>query len=118
MTIEQTGIVDFISTSKTTGDIVLTISDHLDWADPTYHIKILLDKLNCYLSFCQSGQLHKDYPSAKGKNVIFSIAAKWPYPDKGLNFVNNVKSAIEKAGFNLEVWVVDPAQRLGEFLGT
>jgi len=33
MSIEQTDIVDIISTDRATGDVVLTISDHLDWSD-------------------------------------------------------------------------------------
>jgi hypothetical protein len=37
MSVEQTDVVDIISTDRETGQVVLTISDHLDWSDSVGH---------------------------------------------------------------------------------
>jgi hypothetical protein len=96
-------IIDFIGVDKVTGKVILTISDHLDWMDSNYHLRKLQDKLNCYLCFCESGELHKSYPDAKGRGIVFSIAAKYPFSSEGKEFFVNAKVAVDRAGFILEL---------------
>jgi len=57
MTVEETNVVDLISTDRKTGDIILIISDHLDWSDSTGHQQILQAKFNAYLAFVESGEI-------------------------------------------------------------
>ncbi|MBI5723066.1 MAG: hypothetical protein HZA50_03830 [Planctomycetes bacterium] len=103
MSVEQVEIIDFIGINKDTGKVVLTISDHLDWADSHLHLQKLQDKLNSYLRFCESGELYKTYPDAKGRNVVLSIAAKYPFSPEGEAFFSKAKISIERAGFSLEL---------------
>jgi uncharacterized protein DUF6572 len=51
MTVEDKNVVDIISRDPTNGEILLTISDHLDWTDPVKHLGVLQEKINCYLAF-------------------------------------------------------------------
>jgi hypothetical protein len=81
----------------------LTISDYLDWIDSDYHLRKLQDKLNCYLHFCESGELYESYPNAKGRGIVFSIAAKYPFSLEGKEFFVKAKVAVEHAGFILEL---------------
>jgi len=103
MTIEQAGTIDFVGVDKASGKVILTIADHMDWTDTGFHLGKLQDKLNCYLRFCESGELYEAYPDAKGRRVVFSIAAKYPLSAEGASFFLKAKVAIENAGFGLEL---------------
>lgn len=102
MTIEQRGVIDFVSTDEGTGNIRLTISDHLDWNDPKNdHLLILQDKINDYLAFIEGGQLYEEYPSAKGKKIIIQVTAKYPLGKEAEHFYHHASEAVSNAGFEL-----------------
>ena len=47
MSIEQADTIDFVNIEKASGDVLLTISDHLDWDETERQRLILLQgKLN------------------------------------------------------------------------
>jgi hypothetical protein len=51
MTIDQTDLIDFATIDKASGDLWLTISDHLSWAeDQGKHLILLQSELNAYLT--------------------------------------------------------------------
>lgn len=50
MSVDQSATVDLLSFEEDSGDVVLTVSDHLDWQDSTAHQQILQAKLNTYLA--------------------------------------------------------------------
>jgi hypothetical protein len=101
VSIDQTNMVDIIATDRMTGDVVLTISDHLDWCDSTAHQLLLQSKLNRYLSFVESGELLESYPDAKGRPIVFRVVFQFPPDDAGRAFLTKVRSIIETAGFAL-----------------
>jgi hypothetical protein len=103
MSIEQVDTIDFIGVDKATGRVILTISDHLDWTDSNHHLRKLQDKLNYYLRFCESGELFESYPKARGKDIVFSIVAKYHFPTECREFLAKSKVAVEQAGFALEL---------------
>jgi hypothetical protein len=107
MSVEQTDIVDFIGLDKTTGKVTLTISDHLDWTNSNYHMRKLQDKLNCYLRFCESGELYESYQDAKRRAIVFSIVAKYPFSIEGREFFVKAEAEIKQAGFFLELVQTD-----------
>ncbi len=82
MSIEQTDVVDIISTDRISGYVVLTISDHLDWSDSNGHQMLLQTKLNRYLAFVESGEILQNCPEAKGRSVEFKVIFQFP-PDEG-----------------------------------
>jgi hypothetical protein len=88
-----------ISTDRLTGDVVLTISDHLDWSDSTAHQVLLQSKLNRYLAFVESDEILESYPNAKGKPIVFSAVFKFSPDASGRSFLTRVKAAVESAGF-------------------
>ena len=102
MSIEQGDVVDIVSTDRLTGDVVLTISDHLDWSDSTAHQMLLQSKLNRYLAFVESGELLQNYPSAEGRRITFKVVFQFPPDEAGRRFLAKVRPVIESAGFGLD----------------
>jgi hypothetical protein len=74
MAIEKTDVVDAVGIEKATGNIVLTITDSLDWESAeTEHIQMLQDKLNAYLRFIESGELLETYPDAVDRRAVICL---------------------------------------------
>jgi hypothetical protein len=106
MSIEQIETIDFATIDKASGDLWLTISDHLSWEqNEGAHLVLLQDKLNAYLRFIESGEIFKKVPDAKGRNVVIRLVGKFPLSQQADLFLRKAKAAIESAGvcfqFNL-----------------
>ena len=84
-----------------TGQVVLTISDHLDWSDSTAHQTLLQSKLNRYLAFVESGEILESYPAAKDRPITFKVVFQFPPDEAGHAFLAKVRPIIESAGFSL-----------------
>jgi hypothetical protein len=101
MSIEQTDTIDFLNIDKT-GDVLLTISDHLDWeGDEESHLLLLQEKLNAYLRFIESGEMLRRYPEAKERSIVIQILSKFPMSKKAEIFFKKACNAIHEAGFQL-----------------
>ena len=103
MAVDNLLVIDSISLDKK-GEVMLTISDHLEWDDNIEHLELLQKKINLYLEFIENGELLENYPDAKGRNVIINIIAKY-LPDKvAESFLQRVKQMLELMGykFNLQ----------------
>jgi hypothetical protein len=75
MTVENTSIVDAVGTDVETGEVRLSIFDHLPW--DTAHLSLLQDKINLYLGFIESGEIYVAYPSAKGRPLVIDVFTKF-----------------------------------------
>ncbi|MGO8134287.1 DUF6572 domain-containing protein, partial [Rhizobium ruizarguesonis] len=57
MALDETNVIDAIGVDKATGELVLTITDHLEWkGSDSEHLLLLQEKLNTYLGFVESGE--------------------------------------------------------------
>ncbi len=102
MSIADTNVVDAIGLDSQTGNVILTISDHLHWQESVQtHLQLLQDKLNTYLRFVESGEILESYPDAKGKPVVINIVGKYPLESAGERFLSAAKSVVADAGFSL-----------------
>jgi len=102
VSVDQTNVVDFIGIDNATGDVVLTIADHLMWPESdNEHLLLLQEKLNTYLSFVESGELLETYPNAKGKAVLIDVVCKYPVSQQAQGFCNQAAQIIEGAGMKL-----------------
>jgi hypothetical protein len=109
MAVDEADKVDAIGVDRTTGYVVLTISDHLSWAESEeLHREVLREKINSYLAFIESGELYKTYPNAVGRQVLISVAGKFDLSPVGCEFFTNATEVIRRAGFNLEFKKADP----------
>ena len=101
MSVEQTDIVDIVSIERETGNVILTISDHLDWSDSVAHQTILQKKLNTYLAFVETGEILEQYPKAKDRPVVLNVVFRFPPDESGQAFITRARTVIESAGFTL-----------------
>ncbi len=104
MSIDQLNKNDVISTTPD-DKVMLTISDHHAWDDEGKHLLQLQDKLNAYLQFIESGQILEDYPGAKNKEFIISLAVKYIPNENALLFLSRSRESILHYGFEFE-WKV------------
>src|ERR1700730_338168 len=77
MTVEQTKVIDIISQDRRTGQVILTVSDHLEWNDSARHQEILQAKLNAYLAFAESGEILEKYPDAAERTDAVKFVLKF-----------------------------------------
>lgn len=101
MAVDQRELIDILSFDGSNGDVVLTISDHLDWSESTKHQEILQSKFNGYLAFVQGGQLFNQYPDANGRRVVFKVVFKYRPDREGTQFLERARQVLESAGFQL-----------------
>lgn len=98
MSVDQLQVIDIISTDKD-GDIVLTISDHLDWGNTREHLLMLQEKINAYLRFLESGEVYEKYPDAKGRRLIIQVTFQYQPSPEAYLFLSRAKGIVEQAGF-------------------
>lgn len=99
MSVDQTNVIDAIGVDSATGEVVLTIADHLEWTESDNdHLLLLQEKLNTYLSFIESGEMLETYPDAKGRAVLIDIVCKYPMSQQAQGFYNQVGRIVEGAG--------------------
>ena len=109
MSVSDADKIDFIGLDPLTGVVVLSISDHLNWAeDNDDHLVSLQDKINAYLSFVESGEIYEKFPVLAGKAVNIRIVGKFDLAGEGLKFFKLASDLIRKAGFTLSFRKFEP----------
>lgn len=105
MSVTQTSIIDAIGIEEASGNLIMTISDHLGWEDEDDHIALLREKLNSYLRFAESGELVEAYPAATGKQVVVEIVARVEPTRSARMFLQNATEVMIGAGLELRLRV-------------
>ena len=102
MTVEDIDKIDFATGERRTGDMILTISDHLDWDENEgEHLVMLQKKLNTYLEFIESGQIYAKIPQAVGRKIVIQVMGKYPLSEEAGKFYRLAGKAIESYGYSL-----------------
>ncbi len=107
MSVEQTNVVDFLSTNA--DKVILTISDHLDWDKENKHILLLQEKINSYLAFIESGEILERYPDSKGRRPMISIKLMHKPNIEALDFFAKVKKVAATIGVDFHFEQTPPA---------
>lgn len=107
MSVTDPKTIDLIGIDKVTGDVVLTVTDHLDWSESDRHQGILQTKLNKYLAYIESGEILERYPDAGRRMKRIDVVLQYQPDDKGHEFLRAAAEIIEKAGFGFSVEVID-----------
>ena len=87
MGIEESDKIDIVGKNKSTGQLTLFISDHLDWQDEEAHLIALQDKINTYIAYIESGQVWERYPEATGSEMKIEVVGKYSLPEIGEEFI-------------------------------
>ena len=98
MSVEESQLIDIVSTAKDGSSVTLTATDHLEWGDKE-HLMMIQEKLNSYLAFVESGEIYGSYPNAKGKEIKIDIICKFHPDEEGVKFLGLCQEAIDNAGF-------------------
>jgi hypothetical protein len=106
MSVDQIGVVDLVGVDRETGEVILTISDHLDWHESLQHQSKLQEKINTYLAFVESGEIFRKYPDARDRQVIISVVGKHEPDANGREFLSRVKSTLKHAGFGFRFTIL------------
>jgi hypothetical protein len=103
MSIDQADVVDFVTIEKASGNLRLSISDHLAWEEnEESHLALLQSKLNAYMRFIQSGEIFDKVPEAKNRSIVISLVGKFPLSENADRFFQIVRAAMESAGVRLQ----------------
>ena len=98
MSIEDTQVVDVTGRDRTTGRIVLTISDHLPWSDEVKHFDLLDQKVRAYVGFIEGDQILQRYPDARERGAQVELVCKYPPTPGAVGFLNAIRQALERRG--------------------
>jgi hypothetical protein len=99
MTVEKDNVIDIVS-NMLSGEICLTISDHLEWRSD--HLLTLQEKINAYLRFIESGEIFASYPDAKDRHYVIKVVLLHRPNDMGIRFLDVAKNIVEQAGYGFE----------------
>jgi hypothetical protein len=112
MTVEDIDKIDFVTGEQKSGDMVLTISDHLDWDENEgEHLLVLQNKLNTYLEFIESGQIYVKFPQAVGRKIVIQVMGKFPLSGEASKFYRLASKAIEDYGYSLRFKRLQPKEK-------
>lgn len=96
MTVEQTSVVDIAYIDRETAIVHLGITDHLQWDGE--HLLVLQEKINCYLSFVESGEIFVTLPEAEGKCIQIELIAKYKPTEEALHFFGHAEAFLRQEG--------------------
>jgi hypothetical protein len=113
MTVEEMDKIDRVAFNRQNGDVLLVISDHLDWDESEgEHLLALQGKLNTYLEFVESGQLYTEHPRAIGERIIFYVVGKFSLSDEASKLYRLAGKAIRDYGYFLEFVHHQPGNKI------
>lgn len=101
MTIENFETIDGVGISKESGEVVLQISDHLEWEDSAIHFNLIEKKIGSYLNFIQGGQLFEVVPEAKDRSIRIDIICKFEPSELALKFLTAAMQQLKLMGVAL-----------------
>jgi hypothetical protein len=101
MSISETDKIDLANIDSATDDLILTVTDRLDWSGKEEHLCLLQDKLSAYLRFVESGEVYKQIPLAVGRMILFRVMGKFQPSEAADRFYELAGRFIEDAGFSL-----------------
>jgi hypothetical protein len=96
MTVEQTSVVDIAYIDRETGIVHLGVTDHLQWDGE--HLLVLQEKINCYLSFVESGEVFDTLLEAEGKDIQIELITKYKPTEEALHFFGHAEAFLRKEG--------------------
>ena len=95
MSVMETNVIDGMGKSKESNELVLMISDHLDWEYEPEHLLFLQEKINAYLAFWESKQYKETYPDSEFNACVIEIHFKYDIPESCLKFLDKVANMVE-----------------------
>lgn len=103
MSLDQPRVIDFLGTNPADGRCIVGIADPLEW-NRWEHLQALEKKINAYLAFIESGEIHRVRPDVKGLEIEISIRCRFiPESEDDWSFLQLARNAIHGAGFRFSL---------------
>jgi hypothetical protein len=101
MSVEQQHVIDAIGIENSSGTVMLTITDHLEWHNE--HLLLLQEKLNTYISFVENEDIYETYPKAKNRKICINLICKFEPTELGRQFLTKAASILHGAGIDFSL---------------
>ena len=101
MSVDNKKVIDLVSIDNDE-NVILTITDHLEWDIENEHLLTLQDKINAYLEAIENGELYKRYANAENKNISIRVVSLYPPNEEGKIFLGRVKGIVGTASYNFQ----------------
>jgi hypothetical protein len=110
VTVADPYVIDGIMESADEQTYVLLITEERPFHDSNEQVDQLTEKINTYVTYIESGQLHNDHPRAKGKRLeVLMVCWEAPDADQYRELIDRAAVLIGKQGaeFRVEVLSLD-----------
>ncbi len=82
------------------GEVLLVITDHLEWENLSEHLTLLEKKLSTYVFVLESGRIFEGREHLRGKKFILVVDCQYsPAPD-AIDYINHVRPIVQSYGFH------------------
>ena len=105
MSVRETNKIDFMSLDEKTNTFWLCMSEERPWTQTGPDYTDLKSKLNTYVGYAQSGQMHKDVPQSQGKNLGLRLMCGTTPSDDARHLLSIVKATCQRINFKFVVLV-------------
>ena len=104
MSVTETDKVDIVATRPGSSSVLLVVTDHLRWDDLEGHLAALRAKLDTYVAFVESGQLHRleEPPLPPNPEVRIRVAMRHAPPPAARAFFEESRARLAGIGVGLD----------------
>ena len=103
MSVIEKDKIDGMGKSKESNELLLLITDHLDWENEHVHLIILQNKINSYLEFIESKQYVVTYPQDIFDGYVIEIHFQDGMSENCFKFLEVVANQVEELNVKIRV---------------
>jgi hypothetical protein len=81
------------------GEVLMVITDHLEWENLSEHLTLLEKKLSTYVFFLESGMIFERHENLRGKKFILVVDCKYPPAPGAIDYIDHVRPIVQGYGF-------------------
>ena len=101
MALDNIDKIDAIGIDKSSGEVIMTITDSWDWSDESVHLIALQEKVNAYFGFVENGQIFEEFPKAKGKKIVIDIIGKYSLVESAKQFISKASEVAKQLDIDI-----------------
>lgn len=110
MSLQEVSKIDLVGIDNDSGVVKLTLADQFDWSDELLHLELLQKKINNYILFIESGEIHDKYPLSRNRNIEIDLVLRYAPPKAAKAFLDKAKHVMKSAGLTLNYNVFPMAE--------
>jgi hypothetical protein len=82
------------------GEVILVITDHLEWENLNEHLTILEKKLSTYINVLESGRIFEGRENLRGKKFVLEVDCKYSPAPGAIDYINHVRPIVQSYGYD------------------